>query len=186
MWGATPAGAAAGRPRPVVARRGRPLVKRRLRLAPRRSAGQRRDAAARGGAKHQFRRGRIRAPWRAPRAWPRFARTRPELELARRSSPPQAPPRSRVKRRRAHRRRPRRRIGPSRPPYTSHQRPELDPRRSGVQHVTLSRAECAGRARQSQAFSQLLDCCLRNNMLRAGLLRKAQNEACHFVFGLAS
>ena len=40
-----------------------------------------------------------------------------------------------------------------------------------------------GRARPSPKF---LDCCLRNNMLRAGLLRKAQNKACHFVFGLAS
>ena len=32
-----------------------------------------------------------------------------------------------------------------------------------------------GRARPSPKF---LDCCLRNNMLRAGLLRKAQNKAC--------
>ena len=64
MWGATPVGAAAGRRRPVAARRGQLQVKRRLRLAPRRSAYQRLVAAARGGAKYQFRRGRLRAPWR--------------------------------------------------------------------------------------------------------------------------
>ena len=65
MWGATPAGAAAGRPRPVAARRGRPQVKRRRR-GPRRSADRQRAAArARGGgAKHHFVEG-SRAPWRA-------------------------------------------------------------------------------------------------------------------------
>ena len=126
MWGATPAGAAAERPRRVVARRGRPQVKRRLRRGPRPNADRRPVAAApRAGGERRARRPhhpeRPRTPWRAPRAWPRFARTRPELELGRRSSPPQAPPRSRAERRRAQRTRPRRRIGPFRPPYTSHQ-----------------------------------------------------------------
>ena len=84
MWGASPGVAVRGRPRPVAARRGRPQVKRRLRRGPRRSAYQRLVAAARGGAKHQFRRGRLRAPWRAPRAWPRLVWRRRGIELARR------------------------------------------------------------------------------------------------------